>query len=179
MLDASHVFRLWLQLAPTELHERLFALSLNHVLKGQALSRRIHELEGKRFRIAVQDVPIALTFEVVAGKVARTTREPDVTFRARLSDFIALAKRDQDPDTLFFQRHLAVEGETETGLHLKNLLDGWEYDVSAHACTVLPAPLAHVALRIGATVQALHGLSQARRRGSRRNIRPARSSEAA
>src|SRR5690606_41375118 len=109
MLDASHVFRLWLQLAPTELHERLFALSLNHVLKGQALSRRIHELEGKRFRIAVQDVPIALTFGVVAGKVARTTREPDVTSRARLSALLALAKRAHDPDQLIFPPHLAVE----------------------------------------------------------------------
>ena len=178
MLDVSRAIRLWLQLAPAALNEGLFVLSLNHLLRGQTLSIRLHELEGKRFRIAVQDVPIALTFEVTAGKVARTTFEPDVTFRARLSDFIALAKRDEDPDTLFFQRHLAVEGETETGLHLKNLLDGWEYDVPAHVSTVLPTALAHVALRIGATVQALTRLSQARRPSSRRNIPQARSSRA-
>jgi predicted lipid carrier protein YhbT len=178
MLYVSRAFHIWLRLAPAELHERLLALSINHLLRGQILSSRLPELEGKRFRVCAHDVPIALTFEISAGKVVPTTLTPDVTFRARWVDFIALAKREEDPDTLFFQRHLSVEGETETGLHLKNLLDGWEYDVPAHVSAVLPAPLAQSALAISALARALHGLSQARRRSSRRNIRPAESSRA-
>ena len=170
MLDASRAFTLWLRLAPTELHERLFAASVNHLLRGQTLLARLPELEGKRFRLCADDVPIALTFEVSEGRVRRSALPADVTFRARLADFFALALRREDPDALFFQRHLSVEGATETGLHLKNLLDGWQYDVPAHVRNVLPAPLAHAALGLGATARALHGFSQLRR-PSPRNTR--------
>jgi predicted lipid carrier protein YhbT len=34
-----------------------------------------------------------------------------------------LATRRVDPDTLFFERRLLIEGDTETGLRLKNVLD--------------------------------------------------------
>lgn len=178
MLDVSRFLHAWLRIAPIEWHERLFALSINHVLRGQTIAARLPELEGKRFRVCALDVPIELTFEVSARKVVRTAQPADVTFRARLCDFIALAKREQDADTLFFQRHLSVEGATETGLHLKNLLDGWEYDVPAHVRTVLPAPLADAALGISGAARALHGLFRVRRPGSRRSTRPVESSRA-
>jgi len=47
----------------------------------------------------------------------------DVTVRANLSDYLALALRLEDPDTLFFSRRLVIEGDTELGLALKNALD--------------------------------------------------------
>ena len=31
--------------------------------------------------------------------------------------------RQEDPDTLFFHRRLSIEGDTELGLLVKNLLD--------------------------------------------------------
>jgi predicted lipid carrier protein YhbT len=173
MLDVSRAFHWWLRLVPGGLHERLFALCVNRLLQGQSLASRLHELEGKRFRLCAHDVPFALTFEVSTGAVVRTILPPDVTFRACLSDFLALARRRVDPDTLFFQRRLCVEGAAETGLHLKNLLDGWEYDVPAHVRAVFPAPLADAALSVTAAARALDGLSRVRRPGSRRNIHPA------
>ena len=57
--------------------------------------------------------------------------------RGSYDDFWRLASRSEDPDTLFFQRRLTIEGETETGLLLKNLLDGLEYDWRAHVRAVL------------------------------------------
>ena len=48
---------------------------------------------------------------------------PDVTVRAHLSDYLALALRAEDPDTLFFSRRLVIEGDTELGLVVKNALD--------------------------------------------------------
>jgi predicted lipid carrier protein YhbT len=53
--------------------------------------------------------------------------KPDVTVRASLPDYLALALRREDPDTLFFSRRLVLEGDTELGLALKNALDaiGW------------------------------------------------------
>ncbi|CBJ79537.1 putative sterol carrier protein, SCP [Xenorhabdus bovienii str. Jollieti] len=34
-----------------------------------------------------------------------------------------LESRREDPDTLFFQHRLRIEGNTELGLHVKNLVD--------------------------------------------------------
>lgn len=47
----------------------------------------------------------------------------DVSFSATGDDLILIAGRKQDPDTLFFQRRLKIEGDTELGLEVKNLID--------------------------------------------------------
>jgi predicted lipid carrier protein YhbT len=52
---------------------------------------------------------------------------PDLAFRANLSAFLQLAARQEDPDTLFFNRALVVEGDTELGLVVKNMLDAVEW----------------------------------------------------
>jgi len=59
-----------------------------------------------------------------------------------LESFIQLITTQQDPDTLFFNRELNIEGETETGVHIKNLLDSLEYDWDTHFDAVLPSSLA-------------------------------------
>jgi len=48
---------------------------------------------------------------------------PDVRFSADANDLILIAARRCDPDTLFFQRRLRIEGDTELGLYVKNLMD--------------------------------------------------------
>ena len=48
---------------------------------------------------------------------------PDLTISASAYDFYLLAMRKEDPDTLFFNRRLVVEGDTELGLIAKNALD--------------------------------------------------------
>src|SRR5690606_6690177 len=52
----------------------------------------------------------------------------DTTFTGNSKDFLLLASRREDPDTLFFQRRLAIEGNTELGLQVKNLIDGIDAD---------------------------------------------------
>ena len=62
-------------------------------------------------------------------------------FKGKLEDFWLLATRREDPDTLFFNRRLAIEGDTETGLYVKNMLDALEFDWEAHLQAVLgPGP---------------------------------------
>jgi len=175
---ASFAISTWLRAAPAPVHERLLALTINHMLRGQALAERLQELSGKRFRLLVDDSHTALTFEITPLGLKRTDAEPHVTIRGPARDFIALALRAEDPDTLFFQRRLAVEGETETGVHLKNLLDGWEYDAPAHVRAVLPPALAEGVLRAGSRLKGLHGLIRLRRGHSRRSIRPAETARA-
>jgi predicted lipid carrier protein YhbT len=53
-------------------------------------------------------------------------RPVDVTFTACAADYLLLATRRVDPDTMFFDRRLLIEGDTDAGLRLKNLLDAVE-----------------------------------------------------
>jgi predicted lipid carrier protein YhbT len=54
----------------------------------------------------------------------------EATIRGSLAAFKTLAERKQDPDQLFFQRRLVIEGDTELGLALKNLLDSLEWQIN-------------------------------------------------
>ncbi|HEX2492199.1 MAG TPA: SCP2 sterol-binding domain-containing protein [Steroidobacter sp.] len=158
----SAAFAAWLRVAPTPVHERLLSLTVNHLLRGQPFATRLAELAGKRFRLCVDDAGAAFTFEITPNGLVRSTMPPHVTIRGPVRDFIALALRQEDPDTLFFQRRLAVEGETETGVHLKNLLDGWEYDAPAHVRAVLPGPVAGAVLRARRAVMGIRDLAMLR-----------------
>ena len=55
------------------------------------------------------------------------TGKPDLHFTARLSAFLQMVSRQEDPDTLFFNRSLTIEGDTELGLRVKNMLDALEW----------------------------------------------------
>jgi len=108
---------------------------------GRIVTReQVAPLRGKRFALVVRDLGLAMHVESTpAGfRVARAPHAPDLTVAATLADFMALAMREEDPDTLFFARRLAVEGDTELGLVLKNLLDG--IDWRALLERVLPRP---------------------------------------
>jgi predicted lipid carrier protein YhbT len=66
-----------------------------------------------------------------------------------------LASRREDPDTLFFHRRLCIEGETETGLHVKNLLDALEYDWQAHFRDVFGEPLGSAVGRVASSLRSI------------------------
>ncbi|HEU4602011.1 MAG TPA: SCP2 sterol-binding domain-containing protein [Steroidobacteraceae bacterium] len=172
MLKPSHVFRGWLRFAPPAVHERLMALTVNHLLRGQSIRERLSDLQGKRIRICATDVPLALTFELVDGRVVPCNRAPDVSFSGTLADLLKLAMRREDPDTLFFQRRLSIEGETETGLHLKNVLDSLDFDFSSRIHAVLPSRLVRAAGRTKQTGLAIQELFRVRPPGIRRSSRP-------
>jgi len=59
--------------------------------------------------------------------ILRPSGEPDLHFTARLSAFLQIVSRQEDPDTLFFNRSLSIEGDTELGLRVKNMLDAIEW----------------------------------------------------
>ena len=52
--------------------------------------------------------------------------DTDLAFSANVVDYLKLIRREEDPDTLFFNRKLQIEGDTELGLVVKNWLDSVE-----------------------------------------------------
>lgn len=102
--------------------------------------------QGRRFCVQVRDTGMRLYFSVGAqGFQAEKNGLADVTFTATAADFARLALRLEDPDTLFFNRRLLIEGDTDLGLMVKNMLDGVELETAAQA---MPAGLGRVVMRL-------------------------------
>lgn len=139
---------LLLRALPNSVHNELLSRLFNHLLQGQYLAEQLGELEGKRLAVAISDTRTALCFVIRNGKFARASSEQwDVRIKGRLEEFWLLATRAEDPDTLFFNRRLAIEGDTATGLHIKNLLDSLEFDWRTHVEAVAGARLAPLLMR--------------------------------
>ena len=88
-------------------------------------------LKDKRLSIRVRDARLAFDFSWNGQRFAPSApqAQPDLAISANAQDFMLLAQRRQDPDTLFFNRRLVMEGDTELGLVVKNALDALELPV--------------------------------------------------
>ena len=141
----------FLRLVPDTVHSEVFARLFNHLLQGQYLTEQLPELDGKRLGLAINDAHSELVFQIRGNHLERAPRGQgwDVCIRGSLEDFWLLATRREDPDTLFFSRRLAIEGETETGLYIKNMLDARDFDWDIHLQAVLGPRLGAVAARLG------------------------------
>lgn len=109
----------------------LLVAALNRVLARQLPADVGECLRGKRIRIHVRDA--GLTFDFAwQGSMFRACPPQagtDLTLDANAHDFVRLAQRLDDPDTLFFNRRLSMEGDTELGLVVKNALDALDLPV--------------------------------------------------
>lgn len=136
-----------LRLIPDALPTQVLARLLTHLLRGQSIAGRLDDLQGRRIAIHISDSDSRLVFQIRGTQLRAATPTArgdtaDVTLRGSLTDFWLLATRAEDPDTLFFNRRLSIEGDTETALTIKNLLDALEFDWPAHVTAVLGQPAA-------------------------------------
>ena len=104
---------------------------LNAALKMNLLPEdELTALEDKLFRVRVLDTGGEACYTYRDGlfrPVFRPAREPDLAFAANLSAYLQLLARQEDPDTLFFNRELEITGDTELGLIVKNMLDAIDW----------------------------------------------------
>jgi predicted lipid carrier protein YhbT len=120
----------------------LFVTALNLALARQLPGDVGQALQDRSLRIHVRDAKLSFDFAWTGGSFAPRARaeSPDLTISANARDFLALARREQDPDTLFFSRRLSMEGDTELGLMVKNTLDALELPVFDPSALRLPPP---------------------------------------
>jgi predicted lipid carrier protein YhbT len=109
----------------------LFARALNTVLAPQLPVDVRAALEGRSLRLRVLDARVGFDFRWQRGGFvpSRPVESPDLSIGACAHDLLRLARREEDPDTLFFSRRLALEGDTELGLLFKNTLDAFDASV--------------------------------------------------
>ena len=107
----------------------LFARMLNMALAPQLVADTRAGLEGRLLQLRVSDLGLAFDVSWRAGGFVPTARgaKPDLAVAASLHDLWLLARREEDPDSLFFRRRLILEGDTELGLLFKNALDALDF----------------------------------------------------
>jgi predicted lipid carrier protein YhbT len=120
-----------LSLLPTYPGSLLFAAALNLALRDNLPDDVRQSLKNKRLCIRVSDAQLSLHFQWNGSGFAASSSngKPDLMISASAQDFLLLARRQEDPDTLFFLRRLIMEGDTELGLLVKNTLDAIELPV--------------------------------------------------
>lgn len=109
----------------------LLAGLLNRLLLPQLPADVLAMLANRGLRIVVRDARLQFDFSYASGRfVARSAGQvSDLTISASAHDFLRLAQRQEDPDTLFFSRRLSMQGDTELGLVVKNALDALDAPV--------------------------------------------------
>lgn len=132
------------------------ATALNLALGEEGMRAIPPELTGRQVLLVVTDLGMELSLVLtrhgfVPPHLPSVT--PDVIIKANKHDFLAMAARTEDSDTLFFSRRLSMAGDTELGLLVRNLLDA--VDLSALGFRQF-SPL-RVASMMGNLLQKRHG----------------------
>lgn len=103
--------------------------TLNQLLKKEILLADMSLLAGRYFQIGIEDLGLNLFFTADEKRFILVDQSipVDLYFGANMADFLKMLLRQEDPDTLFFNRKLKIEGDTELGLIVKNLLDSIDW----------------------------------------------------
>ncbi len=116
-----------LRFVPFSAQKSLLIPALHSILSEAITDGDFEFLQDKWLKISIIDLQLNwwLSFDqdqlIMASSKDNITE--DVSFSANGDDLVLIAGRKQDPDTLFFQRRLKIEGDTELGLEVKNLID--------------------------------------------------------
>jgi len=111
---------------PLVLKRQLVERLLNRTFAEPLAEGDFDVLAGRRVCLHVEDLGVVLTLTLEGEQFLLTRDQGEATIRGGWREFLCLATRREDPDALFFQRRLVIEGDTELGLTVKNLLDSRE-----------------------------------------------------
>ncbi|HOY23792.1 MAG TPA: SCP2 sterol-binding domain-containing protein [Cellvibrio sp.] len=101
---------------------------LNQLFKQQIKAGDLDFIKNKWVRILVTDMDFSFEISMTQHTarpqliVGFKPKKADVIFSSHSDYLLLLALNKIDPDTLFFQRKLRIQGDTELGLYIKNLL---------------------------------------------------------
>ena len=143
------------RLVPYSVQKPVLSMVLNEAFREPFQHGELDFLEGAKVRIRVTDLCIDWLIRVGGDRFIPMDRrlEDDVCISGESLDFVLLATRQADPDTLFFQRRIRIEGDTELGLGVKNTMDSMDWDD-------LPMPLRKLLQGVGVIIEKLEKRGQ-------------------
>ncbi|MET0065848.1 MAG: SCP2 sterol-binding domain-containing protein [Candidatus Thiodiazotropha sp.] len=114
-----------LRMVPGKLHGMILSRLLNRVFQAQLKEGELDFLEGRVVHIRVRDAGLQYALTLEQGRLVEAGKRPaDLSISGSVYDYLLLIAGREDPDTLFFQRYLVMDGDTSLGVHLKNMLAG-------------------------------------------------------
>jgi len=115
---------------PTRLNSAILARILNRLFAPELADGELDFLNGRQMLITIADARLSYRITLDKGVLAAAAdeRTEDLSIEGNVYDFLLLATRREDPDTLFFNRRLKLGGDTELGLYAKNFLDSLEIE---------------------------------------------------
>ncbi|WP_404377686.1 SCP2 domain-containing protein [Vreelandella aquamarina] len=122
----SHLMRILDSRVPFVVKRRLVEPLLNRTFDVPLAEGEFDALEGRCISLVIADIGVTLSLTLESQRLILCRDKGEASIRGGWREFLCLATRREDPDSLFFQRRLIIEGDTELGLTLKNLLDGCE-----------------------------------------------------
>ncbi|HGF7477666.1 TPA: SCP2 domain-containing protein [Vibrio mimicus] len=125
VLNAASILRSPIHLLPQNVQKKALLDAMGLVFREALQDGDFEFLEEKWLKVEVKDMDLRwfISYQDEKLVVADAPVCEDVSFSGNLNDLVLIAGRKEDPDTLFFQRRLSIEGDTELGLEVKNLMD--------------------------------------------------------
>ncbi|KOR33401.1 hypothetical protein TI05_01260 [Achromatium sp. WMS3] len=125
----SHYLTLPMQLLPQEVRYKIAAQILNMIFHKERNQGDLDFLENHQVRIALADANLDVLITLKNRQIYPITKDetPELTISGTIYDYLLLIAGREDPDTLFFQRRLSMQGDTGLGVHLKNFLAAIDY----------------------------------------------------
>ncbi len=119
-----------LKILPSFVHNKVLVTALNRMFNKELKEGELDFLQGKIIHISIEDAGIEYCFTLDNNKLAAADKKhsPDLILQGTVYNYLLLASRQEDTDTLFFSRRLHMQGDTELGLYVKNFLDGMDMD---------------------------------------------------
>ncbi|MET0071485.1 MAG: SCP2 sterol-binding domain-containing protein [Candidatus Thiodiazotropha sp.] len=118
-----------LRLIPRKAHGAILGSILNRMFRRELEDGELDFLEGRVVSIKVSDLGLAYNLTLKSGVISEAGgSKADLSITGTVYDYLLLISGKEDPDTLFFQRHLVMDGDTGLGVHLKNMLAAVELD---------------------------------------------------
>ncbi|MGF1699647.1 SCP2 domain-containing protein [Photobacterium makurazakiensis] len=136
---APSILRVPAKLTPFPVQKKVMLEGLAMVFKEALEDGDFEFLEDRWLKVEVRDLNLKwfISYQDEKLVVSEHIEQEDVSFSGECNDLVLIAARKEDPDTLFFQRRLRIEGDTELGLEVKNLMDSIDLDS-------LPSPVKFV-----------------------------------
>ncbi len=119
-----------LKILPSFVHNKALVTTLNKIFSTELKEGELDFLQDKIIHIKIEDAGIEYRFSLHNNKLVTADKNSvaDLTLQGTIYNYLLLASRQEDTDTLFFSRRLRMQGDTELGLYVKNFLDGMDMD---------------------------------------------------
>ncbi len=118
------------KILPSFVHNKVLVTTLNKIFSNELKEGELDFLQDKIIHISIEDGGVEYRFTLKDGKLVAADKNSsaDLVLKGTIYNYLLLASRQEDTDTLFFSRRLQMQGDTELGLYVKNFLDGMDMD---------------------------------------------------